>query len=200
MKILLFCLPVLLIVSTSFNYKKHADKVINYLNTDEIIKFNKKEYKLSWSSHPVSNYYKQEYIPKGETSEHYSNLLLIDYLLIDTPAFNIVGVKVHEILERKKTDIVAQYQLLKNPDKKDNYILDFLLSAGENDKINVIEWNGYHYQNYTDKAGHKGVLLFGISKRAYGADVTPFLQGLRAFKGEQLKVLVQYEAPKVEIK
>ncbi|MGZ3821522.1 MAG: hypothetical protein ACXVB6_13075, partial [Mucilaginibacter sp.] len=84
-KALFAILPALLAITTSFNYKT-SEAVVNYLNTDEILKFNKKEYKLVWSSHPASNYYKQEYIPVTETLDNHKNLILIDYLLIDTPA------------------------------------------------------------------------------------------------------------------
>ncbi|HTD97863.1 MAG TPA: hypothetical protein VK668_01185 [Mucilaginibacter sp.] len=195
--LLFFCLPFLLIVPTSFNYK-HTDPVINYLNTDEIIKFNKKEYKLAYSSHPVSNYYMQEYIPKNETLDRYEHMILVDYLLIDTPAANIIGVKINEIKERKKTDMVANYELVENKETKE-YILDFLLSSSKYLTVNVIEWNGYHYKNYTDKAGHKGVLLFGVSERAYDGGVTWYLKTLKGHRFDWIKELSLHNFPNIQV-
>jgi hypothetical protein len=185
-------------VTTSFNIKRY-DKPIDYLNTGSVLLYNKIEYKLSWSSHPVSNFYKQEYIPEGETSEKYSNMLLVDFLLIDTPARNIVGLKVNELDERKKTDMVANYLLRENK-AIGEFLLDFILSSGDADHVNVVEFNGYRYSNHTDKTGHKGVLLFGVSTRAYGVDVTPFLTNLKNNRNNMLTVLTQYEIPAIAIK
>jgi hypothetical protein len=187
-----------LAVTTSFNVNRR-DKPIDYLNTGGVLLYNKIEYRLSWSSHPVSNFYKQEYIPEGESAEKFSNMLLIDYLLIDTPAINIVSLKVNELKERKKTDMVANYLLRENK-ATGEYLLDFILSSGDAGHVNVVEFNGYRYENYADKTSHKGVLLFGMSKRAYGDDVTPFLKDLKNSRNDMLKALTEYSIPPIDIK
>jgi len=197
-KALLLSLSFVFIAITSFCYKP-SDDVVNYLNTPNIINYNKKDYKLVWSSHPGSNYYKQEYIPKHQSIEHFDEMLLVDFLMIDTPAVNIVGVKVNEIRERKKTDMVANYQVQKDKDKGE-YLLDFILSEGDGRTVNIVEWNAYRYKNYADKAGHKGILLFGLSKRAYGNDVTDFLKDLRTARMYALQTFTQYDFPAVEVK
>jgi hypothetical protein len=197
-KILFLLLSVVFIIIVSFRYKP-ADDVVNYLNTPNVISYNKKDYKLVWSSHPASNYYKQEYIPKHQSVDHFDDMLLVDFLMIDTPAANIVGVKVNEIRERKKTDMVANYKVQVNKDKGE-YLLDFILSEGDGRTTNTVEWNAYRYKNYADKAGHKGILLFGVSKRAYGDDVTSFLTDLKTARIYLLQTFTQYDFPAVEVK
>jgi hypothetical protein len=197
-RVMVFLLPVLLAVTTSFNNKK-ADEVVNYLNTSEILTVNKQEYKLSWSSHPVSNYYKQEYIPVNENPDHYKSMILIDFLVIDTPAKNIVGLKINEIIKRKETDKVANLMVQKNA-QKGEYLLDFILSEGNADAVSIVELNAYRYKNYTDNAGHKGVLLFGLSERAYDADVMPFLKNLTDERRDIMKRITQDDFPEVEVK
>ncbi|HTF27553.1 MAG TPA: hypothetical protein VK625_01845, partial [Flavitalea sp.] len=46
---------------------------VNYLNTPAALSFNNLTYGLSWTSHPIPEYYKQEYIPKGETVEKFTS-------------------------------------------------------------------------------------------------------------------------------
>jgi hypothetical protein len=197
-RVMVFLLPVLFVVTTSFNNKK-ADEVVNYLNTSEILTLNKQEYKLSWSSHPVSNYYKQEYISVKENPDHYKSMILVDFLLIETPAKNIVGLKINEIVKRKETDKVANLMVQKN-EQKGEYLLDFIMSDGNADAVSTVELNAYRYKNYTDKAGHKGVLLFGLSKRAYDGDVWPFLKNLKDERQNIMKEITQNDFPEVEVK
>ncbi len=126
-------------------------------------------------------------------------MLMVDYLLIDTPAKYIVGVKINEIRERKKTDAVANFLVQKN-EKNGEYLLDFIMSDGGGGKASVVELNAYHYKNYTDKAGHKGVLLFALSKRAYGNDVMPFLRNLKSERQNIIKTMAEASFPPVEVK
>jgi hypothetical protein len=197
-KVIIYLLPALLIITASFNRIKR-DEVVNYLNTNETLTINGQEYKLSWSSHPVSNYYKQEYIPVKEKPDRYKSMILLDYLLIDTPAKNIVGIKLQEISKRRETDKVANMMVQKNQ-QTGEYLLDFILSDGSGDALSVVELNAYRYKNYTDKAGHKGVLLFGLSKRAYDDDITPFMRNLKNERMDIIKTVAQGDFPVVEIK
>lgn len=195
----MFCLlPFMLTLTTGFG-QKTADTVVNYLGTGEIITINKLEYKLSWSAHPVDNYYKQEYIPVSEKPDQYKNMVLVEFLLIDTPAKNIVNLKAIEIVTRKKTDAVANFMLRQKPETGE-YLLDFILSAGSGDKVSVVELNAYRYKNYTDKAGHKGVLLFALSRRAYGDDVMPFLKKLNNERHNITKDITKVDFPEVAVK
>jgi len=125
-------------------------------------------------------------------------MITIDYLLIDTLAKNIVGLKVNALVEREKSDIVAHHILQKN-EAKHEYLLDFILSDGNAQALNAVEFNGYRYKNYTDKTGHKGVLLFAISERAYDNDITSFMQDLREQRMKTLKSFTDFNFPDVFI-
>lgn len=191
-------LIMLLIILTGFKSVVH-DEVINYYGIPEVISFNKTDFSLSWSSHPNDNYYKQEYLPQGDIADRFHDMLLIDFIITDLPAETAAKTQVGNLIERKKTDALCNYQLAKSPDGNE-YILDFVMSEGSGDKLDVVEWNGYHYKPYTDKAGHKGVLLFGISHRVYTDEIIPFLKSLRKYKGEQLNKLIAYPIPEIQVK
>ncbi|MCR8558320.1 hypothetical protein KXD93_11725 [Mucilaginibacter sp. BJC16-A38] len=197
-KVMVYLLPALLIITASFNRTK-KDEVVNYLNTSETLTVNGQEYKLSWSSRPGTNYYKQEYLPAGENPDRYKSMLMVEYLLIDTPAKNIVGVKINELRERKKKDAVANFMVQKKSETGE-YLLDFILSDGDGRNMSTVELNAYRYKNYTDKAGHKGVLLFGLSKRAYDDDVTPFMRNLKNERMNIINAVAKSDFPRVEVK
>jgi len=191
----LLLLPLLVIGQLNF---KPASDVVNYYGTPADITFNNTKFTLAWSSHPNDIYYKQEYVTRRDVVERYNDMVLVDFIVTDLGAKDAAQAQVNTILERKKTDQVCNYQIIKN-EQTGEYILDFVMSESSDDYVNLVEWNGYHYKPYTDKAGHKGVLLFGISHRAYGDDTMGFLRNLKTYRGDVLKKLMAYPMPEIQI-
>jgi hypothetical protein len=177
----------------------HVSEITNYYGTSETITFNNLDYKFSWSSHPNAVSYKHEYIPNGNSAEHFEDMLMLDFIQGDLKLKDVVQTQVNNILERKKTDAVCNYDLVESPDGKE-FILDFLMSTSKNDKVNLIEWNAYHYKNYTDNARHMGVVLFAVSHRAYDNDVTPFLKSLSEYREVNRNELIKFSIPEIQIK
>jgi hypothetical protein len=172
--------------------------VINYYNISKVLTFNKINYNLIWSSNANVNYYKQEYVPKGESVERYNDLILIDFVNKDITLTDVVYAQIANLIERKKTDEVCNYKLIKS-EKNNEYILDFIMSESENQNIKIIEWNAYHYKLYTDKKGHSGVLLFGASHRAYDEKSSTFLGNLKNYRLDILKKLGSYQMPEIQL-
>lgn len=185
-------------IFTSF-IRINTDEVVNYYGLPDVLIFNNQNYKLTWSSHPTDIYYKHEYIPKGEVVEHFNNMIMIDFLQTNLSAKDVMQAQVDKINERKKTDVVCNYQLIESPDGNE-FILDFLMSESKNNQIDLLEWNGYHYKSYTDKLGHKGVLLFAISHRAYGDQTATMLHDLSNYRNGQIKALIAYPVPEIQLK
>ncbi len=196
MKKIFLALTILLILSTA---QISFAQVTNYYGTPESINFNGVDFNLVWSSHPNKSYYKHEYIPKGESSEHFKNMLMLDFIQGDFKLKDAVQLQIDKIQERKKTDAVANYDLVESPDGKE-FILDFLMSTTKDGKVNLVEWSAYHYKNYTDKAGHTGVLLFAISHRAYDDAVDTFLKSLIEYRMENRNALIKSPMPEIQIK
>jgi hypothetical protein len=175
------------------------DKVIDYLNVPGPITFNQLNYHFSWSAHPNNNYYKHEYLPNGETGEKYSKMLLLEAVTGDFSVKDIVNAQIKMMEERKKTDAFARYELIENADKGE-VILDFMLSDGHQNGAGIVEWNAYRYKAFSDKSGHKGVLLLGISMRGYGKQVESFLKLLKNDRVNVRNALAAYHMPDVTVK
>jgi hypothetical protein len=103
---------------------------------------------------------------------------------------------VNRLNKRKSTDPTVNFAAFKNP-KNGEIILDFVLSAKDPKGEDVVEWNAYRYAAWRDKGGESGVLLFGISRRAYGDDATDFLRGLKSVRPAEIKALASYPLPVV---
>jgi hypothetical protein len=132
-------------------------------------------YHLAWSSHPRPDFYKQEYLPAGQTLERYRQMLVLDLLTVEATPARLATAKIGELDARKQSDPLVNHDLVLKQDGS-AALLDFVLSAPDAQGDLVVEWNAYRYQ-----ALPEGVLLFGISRRAYGHE------DARRFLGEELK-------------
>jgi len=169
---------------------------VDRLSLPDPIAFNGESYRLSWSSHPRPYYYKQEYLPPGQMSERFQRMLLIEAVVRGVDVDGAVAAQVSMLNKRKATDPTVNFAIIKNP-KNDEIILDFILSAKDPKGEYVVEWNAYRYSVLRGKNGASGVLLFGISRRAYGDDTANFLRRLKSTRPAEINALVTYALPVV---
>ena len=150
----------------------------DYLNTGKVITFDNVNYNLLWSSHPSDNYYKQEYLPEKDTLGRFKKLILLEFVKGKTPVKDIVETKIAELDSLKKSDPMINYQMF---EKEGEIMLDFIVSENIPDtkELNIVERNVYRYKSFTGVNNKEGVLLFGVSERAYGEDINNFLLTLK---------------------
>ena len=173
-----------------------SDSAVDRLSLPDPIAFNGESYRLAWSSHPKPYYYKQEYLPPGETRERFQRMVLIEAIVREADINGAVAVQVSMLNKRKASDPTVNFAIFKNP-KNDEIILDFILSAKDPKGEDVVEWNAYRYAALRGKNGASGVLLFGISRRAYGDDTADFLRRLKSARPAEINALATYALPDV---
>jgi hypothetical protein len=173
-----------------------SDGAIDRLSLPDSITFNGENYRLSWSSHPTPYYYKQEYLPPGQTSEHFQRMVLIEATARGVDVNGAVAAQINMLNKRKSTDPTVNFAAFKNS-KNDEIILDFILSAQGPKGEDIVEWNAYRYATLRGKGSESGVLLFGISRLAYGDDTTNFLRGLKSARPVEVNALSSYPLPVV---
>jgi hypothetical protein len=173
-----------------------SDNAVDRLSLPHSIEFNGESYRLSWSSHPKPYYYKQEYLPPSQMSERFQRMVLIEATVRDADINGAVAAQVSMLNKRKATDPTVNFAIFKNP-KNDEIILDFILSAQNPKGEDVVEWNAYRYAALKGKNGASGVLLFGISRRAYGDDTANFLGRLKSARPAEINALATYPLPVV---
>lgn len=173
-------------------------KQTEYLGVVGPISFDKIPYNLTWTSHPLDNYYKQEYLAKGDTIEKFKKLILLEILTGKTKLKDVVATKVTELKKMKSLNPVVQYETF---EKDGEVLLDFLLSKNTPDGklVSTVERNVYRYKSIVDKNGQKGVLLVGVSERSYGDDIDKFFPNLKAHRFDLINLVGGFDIPEITI-
>ncbi|MCX8996047.1 hypothetical protein NOF55_02920 [Rhizobiaceae bacterium BDR2-2] len=159
------------------------------------ITFDDKAFVLSWSSQPSTTYFKQEYLPAGQTGNTYTEMFLVEALLGNVRPIDSAGAQVKMIQQRQQTDKVANFSILQN-EQTGEVLLDFVLSDLQANPI-IVEWNAYRY---VPLEGAEGVALYAISRRGYGEDgAKALLQGLGAIRDSHMQELGSSDLPPVKV-
>ena len=174
----------------------YSQTIENYLQTENTIKFDDKNYDLVWSSHPNENYYKQEYLTIGQNLEKFKSMILIDFIKGDFSVKDAVNAKVQELENAKKSNPIVNYNVL---EKDGETIIDFLMSASSKDgkKLLVVERNVYRYSKIDNKET-KGILVFAVSERAYEGEINDLFTKLKEDKYSLIIKVGNLEIPNIK--
>jgi hypothetical protein len=190
--LLIFCLALL-------SFAKATNDPIERIGVKGPLKFNGTDFALSWSEHPKDFYYIQEYLPKGENYDHFNQMVTLHVFDKEVTAEAAMQQKVKELEVRKKTDKVCNYEVHQNGDSTE-FMVDFLLSQSDGDKLAVVEFNAYHYKKVALGNNKMGILVYAYSKRSYGDAITNFMQQLGDDRGKMLYVMQTNVLPEINIK
>jgi hypothetical protein len=173
------------------------NKVEDYLHLGDKYRFDNKDYKLVWSSHPASNFYKQEYILPNENVEKYTRMIMIDFLEGDLTPKDAISNFVNNLENSKKQNPIINYQMY---EREGEYMLDFIISKNSQDgkEVLILERNVYRYFRINTPK-RKGVLLFGVSDRAYTKkEMDNMFSVLKNKKLDLVNKIIQIEVPKIK--
>ena len=173
------------------------NKVEDYLHLGSKYRFDNKDYELVWSSHPASNFYKQEYILPNENVEKYTRMIMIDFLEGDLTPKDAISNFVNNLENSKKQNPIINYQMY---EREDEYMLDFIINKNSQDgkEVLILERNVYRYFRINTPK-RKGVLLFGVSDRAYTKkEMDNMFSVLKNKKLDLVNKIIQIEVPKIK--
>src|SRR5262245_18735685 len=129
-----------------------SEAVVERLSVPQSFEFNGESYRLSWSSHPRPHYYKQEYLPSGQTSERFERMILIEATVREVNVKDVVAAQVNMLNRSKSTDPTVNFAILTNS-KTDEVILDFILSAQDSKGDDIVDWDANCYEEVKGKGG-----------------------------------------------
>ena len=173
------------------------NKVEDYLHLGSKYRFDNKDYELVWSSHPASNFYKQEYILPNENVEKYKRLILIDFIEGDLAPKDVQSSLANSLENSKKQNPVINYKVY---EKNNEYMIDFIMSENSQDgkEVLILERNVYRYFRINTPK-RKGILLFGVSDRAYTKkEMDNMFSVLKNNKFELVNKVAKIEVPKIK--
>ena len=196
-KVLLFAITLSI---TNITLAQINKPVTDFIAVPGPIIFDSESYILKWTSHPDVNFYKQEYLVKGELAGKYKTMVLIDVITGQQELKDVIAAKIAELKKIKESNPIVNYEIIHNP-KTNEYILDFLLTANASDgSISIIERNVYRYKSFTYKVNKNAVMLFGVSNRAYGAAAADqLLVSLKKTRKDLINKVSQFKMPDIKI-
>ncbi len=191
---------MLFFLIATISHSQNTKMIKDYLNVPGPISFDNKSYNLSWSSHPAANFYKQEYIVKGDSADRFKSMILFDLLTGNSTIKEIAAAKIEELKTAKATNPLVTYEIFDNPTTGE-YMIDFVLTANSaGGQLDIAERNVYWYTKFTSASGQKGVLLFGVSTRSYGNNINQFLTNLKTGKKYLVDLVAKFKMPVVKLK
>ncbi|MBN8944604.1 MAG: hypothetical protein J0H01_34185 [Rhizobiales bacterium] len=186
----LLSLAVVLVVTGACAVVAQTAGATDRLGLPGPVRFAGVEHGLAWTARPTVRYFKQEYLPAGQRLETYTQMFIVELTTAGTTPEAAVAAKIAMLNQRKATDPVVNYEVVRNPATGD-IILDFLLSASQGDSL-IVEWNAYRYT-----AHGNGVALFAVSRRGYGAAARDFIASLRGSRAETINALARLALPEL---
>ena len=99
----------MVVIISSFKYQDKKGDVKDYISVPGPVRFGNVNYNLGWSSHPADNYYKQEYLAKGDSLGRFNKMILIDVLSDTVKPKDLVYLKLHDLAKLKKINPVVDY-------------------------------------------------------------------------------------------
>lgn len=171
---------------------------IDRLGVKGPLEFNKTNFNLAWTDRPNDNYYIQEYLPIGEKTDRFNQMLTIHLFDTDINVEEAVEQKVKELNARKITDPICNFQITESPDGKE-IIVDFLLGESKDDKMIIVEFNVYHYKRIEVAKNKKALVVYAYSKRSYADDITSFLKTLKYDRANYLNQMISIGIPALSI-
>ena len=193
----LLTLSLVAIMMLSMN-EQLIDIVQDYLGMGKEVVFNDKKYILSWSSNPSTNYYKQEYLINANESNPKRSMIITECLDANISLNDAVEYKKNELDKRKKWDFVANYTVYTNEDKKDEAIIDFVIS----DTMTNYEWNLYRFQKQKGKDNKSRLVLFAYSFKDSlndNSDLKVFFDNIKNNRVKMINSLQSFKIPVVTI-
>ncbi len=153
----------------------NAKGVKEYFDTGNPIEYCGTEYYLAWSDKDQDSFFLQEYLPKGESLDHFNQMVTVWVLFIDAPPpLDAIKYQIMELEQNKKTDPIIDYKVT---NYKGEYILEFIVSDSDKGELSTVELNIQYYKQMTINGKNATVLCY-YACRAYGDDIKPFIQSI----------------------
>lgn len=193
-------LLVMMLALSGAAYSQTGQPVTEYLNAPGPFTLANSSYELVWSAHPAKNYYKQEYLVRGDNVNRYKAMILLEAVTGNADIKTIVDAKVEELKKLEAANPVVNYEILDNS-AAGEYMIDFVLSKNSPDGkyTELVERNVYRYKTFTDRSGKTGVVLFGVSTRAYGDSIYGFFTGVKANREDLVNKVSAFPIPDISI-
>lgn len=175
---------------------KAQDNVPDILSIQGPIDYDGTEFLLTWSKQASKTLFKQQFLPRDEKIEDFTQLLDFSYFNKEIEMELAVRQKVESIQQRQAKDKFAKVDVSESPDGSE-YIVDYFISESPAKDEPFVEYNVYRFKNY-DNNGKKSFLILSYAKRVYG-DLKSASKALSKQRDHLMATMIEYKIPEIKV-
>lgn len=184
----------LFLIISSLSLVKAQDDVVDVLSVPGPIEFNDTEFLLAWSKQPSKTLFRQQYLPRDERIEDYTQLLDFSFFNKEIDIELAVRQKVESVQKRESKDKFAKVNVTESPDGKE-FIVDYFISEEPAGGNPYIEYNVYRFKQF-ENGTQKSFLILFYSTRMYG-DLKSSAKALAKKRDLYLTNMIEYKIPTI---
>lgn len=184
----------LLFFIATLSFFKAQDDVADILSIPGPIEFNDSEFLLAWSKQPSKTLFRQQYLPRDEQIENFTQLLDFSYFNKEIDIELAVRQKVESVQKREEKDKFAKVNVTESPDGKE-FIVDYFISEEPEKGDAYIEYNVYRFKKF-ETGTQKSFLILFYATRLYG-DLKSSAKSLAKKRDLYLTNMIEYKIPPI---
>ncbi len=185
-----------LLLICSLAFMKAQDNVPDLLAIPGPVEYNDTKFLLSWSKQSSKTLFRQQYLPRDERIEDFTQLLDFSFFNKEIEMDLAVRQKVEAIQQREEKDKFAKVNVTESPDGKE-YIVDYFISEAPEKGNSFIEYNIYRFKQY-DNGTQKSFLILAYATRIYG-DLKSAARSLAKQRDHLLATMIEYKIPEIKV-
>ncbi len=187
---------ILLLIGSLSLIKAQEETVPDLLSIPGPIELDGTEYFLSWSKQVSKTLFRQQYLPREETIENFTQLIDFSYFSKEIDLELAVRQKVESIQKREKSDKYMKVEVTESPDGKE-FIVDYLISESPEKGDAYVEYNIYRFKTL-ESGTQKSFLMLDFSKRIYG-DLKSASKSLAKQRNHLMLTAIEYKIPEIKV-
>ena len=155
------------------------------------------EFFLSWSKPVSKTLFRQQYLPRDEKIENFTQLVEFSFFNKEIDIELAVRSKVEQIQAREKTDKLAKVNVSQNKDGSE-FIVDYFISQNPEGAEPYVEYVVDRFVTYENGMG-KSFLIFSYARRAYN-NVKWEAKAMAKMRDDILINVIEYKIPNIRVK
>ncbi len=187
---------ILLLISSLSLIKAQEEVVPDLLSIPGPIELDGTEYFLSWSKQASKTLFRQQYLPRDETIENFTQLIDFSYFSKEIELELAVRQKVESIQKRGKSDKYVKVNVTESPDGKE-FIVDYFISESPEKGDAYVEYNIYRFKSI-ESGNQKSFLILDFAKRVYG-DLKSASKSLARQRDHLMITAIEYKIPDIKV-